>query len=64
MPIYVYETVPQEPGAPVRRYEIFQKMKDAALEMHPDTGERIRRVMIGGVGMPGSISDPDADQTG
>lgn len=61
MPIYVYETIPDKPGDPVRRYEIQQKMTDKTLEIHPETGERIRRLMIGGVGMPGSISDASAD---
>lgn len=62
MPTYVYQTVPEKPGDPVRRYEIWQKMSDGPLATHPETGERIRRVLIGGVGMPGSISDPAADE--
>lgn len=62
MPIYVYETIPEKHGDSVRRYEIFQRMKDDALRVHPETGEPIRRMMIGGVGMPGSITDVSADQ--
>jgi predicted nucleic acid-binding Zn ribbon protein len=46
MPIYVYETVKR----PARRYEIKQSMKDAALAVHPETGEEIRRVITGGFG--------------
>jgi len=46
MPIYVYETVKR----PARRYEIKQSMKDAALSVHPETGEEIRRVITGGYG--------------
>lgn len=46
MPIYVYETVKR----PTRRYEIKQSMKDAALSVHPETGEEIRRVITGGYG--------------
>lgn len=61
---YVYETIPDSPGEPVRRYEIWQRMKDDPLDRHPETGERIRRRMIGGVGMPGSISDASADDPG
>ncbi len=46
MPTYVYETVKR----PARRYEIKQSMKDAALRVHPETGEEIRRVITGGFG--------------
>lgn len=61
MPTYVYETIPPKPGARVRRYELWQSMRDATYTRHPETGEPIRRVLIGGVGMPGSISDPSED---
>jgi predicted nucleic acid-binding Zn ribbon protein len=50
MPTYVYETIPQKSGDEVRRYEIRQSMKDAALTKHPETGEPIRRVITGGMG--------------
>lgn len=60
MPTYVYETVPEKEGAPVRRYELWQHMREEAYSRHPETGEKLRRIIIGGVGMPGSISDPDA----
>lgn len=62
MPIYVYETIPARPGEPTRRYEFWQHMRDDAYTHHPETGERLRRLIIGGVGMPGSISDPSADK--
>lgn len=51
MTTYVYETVPAAKGAKVRRYEIRQSMKDAALSRHPETGEAIRRVVSGGFGV-------------
>lgn len=51
MAIYVYETIPAREGDPVRTYEIRQSMKDAALERHPETGELIRRVITGGLGV-------------
>lgn len=62
MPTYVYETIPEKPRQAVRRYEFWQQMREPALVRHPETKERIRRVVIGGVGMPGSISDPSADR--
>ncbi len=51
MAIYVYETIPVAEGQPVRTYEISQSMKDAALTKHPETGEPIRRVITGGLGV-------------
>lgn len=51
MAIYVYETIPAGEGQPVRTYEIRQSMKDAALTKHPETGESIRRVITGGLGI-------------
>jgi hypothetical protein len=42
---YVYETLPR-PGKAVRRYEIRQSIKDAALTKHPTTGEPIRRLIV------------------
>lgn len=62
MPIYVYETIPENPGDPVRQFELWQSMKDAPYARHPETGERLRRVVIGGIGMPGSITDRSADK--
>jgi predicted nucleic acid-binding Zn ribbon protein len=57
MATYVYETIPKKPGEAVKRYEIWQSMKEDALTEHPETGEKIRRVMIGGLGLPGSLTD-------
>jgi predicted nucleic acid-binding Zn ribbon protein len=45
MPTYIYETVPTKKGARVKRYEIRQSIKDAALTKHPETQEPIRRVL-------------------
>ena len=53
MPTYVYETIPAAPDGEVRRYEIRQSMKDAPLTKHPETGEPIRRVVMGGLGLIG-----------
>lgn len=57
MATYVYETLPRQDGAPTRRFEVVQSMKDAPLTRHPDTGEPIRRVISGGYGI---MSKPQA----
>lgn len=51
MTTYVYETLPQKHGEKPRYYEIKQSMSDAALTRHPETGEAIRRVVLGGFGV-------------
>lgn len=56
MPTYVYETIPQFEGEPVKRFEMRQSMKDDALTQHPDSGQPIRRVPIGGTGIMGGGS--------
>jgi hypothetical protein len=47
---YLYETLPTREGADVKHYEIQQNMNDMPLTTHPDTGEPIRRVILGGWG--------------
>ena len=54
MATYVYETIPQKPGAKPTRFEVQQSMKDAPLQKHPETGEPVRRVIVGGFGFIGS----------
>ncbi len=49
MPTYVYETTSTE--KPVQRFEITQSMKDEPLRIHPETGEPVRRVISGGMGV-------------
>lgn len=56
MPTYVYETIPAKAGARAKRFEIRQSIKDSALTTHPETGERIRRVITGGIGVLTSSS--------
>ena len=41
MPTYVYEVIGAERG---ERFEIVQKMTDAPLTVHPQTGQPVRRV--------------------
>ena len=64
MPIYVYETT--DPGKPVRRFEIKQGMRAEALQVDPQTGELIRRVISGGYGVhvPGGSTGPSVGSVG
>jgi predicted nucleic acid-binding Zn ribbon protein len=50
MATYVYETIPQKSGAKAKRFEVQQSMKDEPLRKHPETGEPVRRVIVGGFG--------------
>jgi arsenite-transporting ATPase len=51
MTTYVYETIPQKEGEKPRYHELKQSMSDAPLTKHPETGEPIRRVVLGGFGV-------------
>jgi len=51
MPIYVYEAISRKSGETQKRYEIKQGMLDKPLTSHPETGEPIRRVILGGLGV-------------
>jgi hypothetical protein len=43
MPIYVYEVVLPD-GSGGEQFEVMQKMADAPLKKHPETGQPVRRV--------------------
>ena len=62
MATYIYETADED--RPMRRFEIVQSMKDAALTQHPDTGEPIRRVITGGYGLLSKGGGSDASASG
>ncbi len=64
MPTYVYETIPQFEGEPAKRFEIRQSMKDAPLTQHPDSGQPVRRVPIGGTGLMGASSGASTSSGG
>lgn len=51
MPTYVYETIPGNSREAPRRFEIFQRMSDATLTREPDTGEAVRLIITGGIGI-------------
>ena len=44
MPLYDYETINAD-GSPGEQFELFQRMADAPLTKHPETGQPIRRVL-------------------
>lgn len=44
MPLYEYEVI-DESGNPVERFEVFQRMDDPALTVHPETGKPVRKVV-------------------
>lgn len=60
MTTYVYEPIHQKNGEKPRYFEIKQSMNDAPLSRHPETGEAIRRVVLGGFGMLNSKSGGDS----
>ena len=64
MPTYVYETTNTD--KPIRRFELKQSMKDEPLRTDPETGEPVRRVISGGIGMlvPGSSTGPSVGSCG
>lgn len=61
---YLYETIPAAEGAEVKHYEIKQSIHDAALTQHPETGESIRRVILGGWGLLTHKSDSGSSSQG
>lgn len=68
MPTYVYETIPVDDKTPPRRFELVQRMTDEPLRSDPQTGEPVRRVVTGGIGLMtkdnggygGACATPDA----
>lgn len=51
MPTYVYETIPASENEQPVRFEVRQSMNDKPLERHPETGQPVRRVITGGLGV-------------
>ena len=51
MPTYLYETVPSAENGAAERFEIKQSFNDPPLEVHPETGVPVRRVISGGMGL-------------
>ncbi|MBS0660792.1 MAG: zinc ribbon domain-containing protein [Verrucomicrobia bacterium] len=51
MATYVYETIPAAPEEQPVQFEVRQSMNDAPLTRHPETGQPVRRVIVGGYGL-------------
>ena len=60
MPLYVYEII-QDDGSSGERFEVFQKMSDEALTVHPETGKPVKRVVTS-ANIAGNWSDAATKQ--
>jgi predicted nucleic acid-binding Zn ribbon protein len=64
MPIYVYEII-REDGKDGEVFELFQNMSDEPLTLHPDTGQKVRRIpartSIGGLWSDGAMKRSVSD---
>jgi predicted nucleic acid-binding Zn ribbon protein len=62
MPTYQYETIPALPDESVDRFEVRQSISDEPLQVHPETGVPVRRVITGGLALftksDSSLPDP------
>jgi len=45
MPTYVYQVI-NDDGSDGEIFEVVQKMSDPALSAHPQTGQKVRRVIV------------------
>jgi hypothetical protein len=60
MPTYEYETLPTD-GRPPVRFEVQQRMSDPPLEVHPQTGEPVQRVISAAFVVGGGTSRTPGD---
>ena len=51
MPTYTYETIPGDSGGEPRRFEITQRMSDRPLTEDPVSGQPVRQIITGGIGI-------------
>ena len=60
MPTYLYETIPASCCEEPKHYEIQQSMNAAPLTHHPETGEPLKRIILGGYGVmkSGAAAEP------
>jgi predicted nucleic acid-binding Zn ribbon protein len=64
MTTYVYETIPSKASEKPRYFEIKQNMNAKPLTKHPETGEPIRRVVLGGFGLLSSRATASSSSGG
>ncbi len=64
MTTYVYETILSNENEEPKLYEIQQSMQEDPLTKHPETGEPIRRVVLGGYGLMTPDKDGDSEACG
>jgi len=55
MPTYTYETIPSDSNARPRRFEVFQRMSDDTLQVDPDSGDKVKQIITGGLGIRGHV---------
>jgi hypothetical protein len=62
MPIYEYETIPQNENEQPVRIELRQNMSDEPYSQHPETGQPIKRVFsafsVGGATVTSNFTPP------
>jgi hypothetical protein len=58
MTTYIYETITNK-GEKLKHYEIEQETAEGPLTLHPRTGERIKRVVLGGQELVKDVADGD-----
>ena len=51
MTTYIYETIPADEASEPRVFEFQQRMTDKPLTQHPETGDPVRRIISGGLGI-------------
>ena len=51
---YVYETIPTDAQDEIERFEWRQRISEAPLKHHPETGKPVHRVISGGLGFASS----------
>ena len=51
MTTYIYETIPADDSNEPKVFEFQQRMTDRPLTKHPETGEPVRRIISGGLGI-------------
>jgi len=64
MPTYIYETIPDDPRALPRRFEVRQAIDEPPLAADPETGTPVRRVISGSLTTLTKRNDAGAPEPG